>query len=86
MTKKLRSLYNWFDIQRDYIIKGHENEWVLITPYEVLGYFPTQKSAADSAEQKGLKVGNFLAQMCITSEQEVNGFYNSNMQMVIEDE
>jgi len=83
MTKKLRTLYNWFDIQRDYIIKGHENEWVLIVPFEVLGYFPNQRSAADKADQMGLKVGNFLAQMCITSEQEINGFYNSNIEMVL---
>ena len=86
MNKKLIALYNWFDIQRDEIIKGHENEWVLISPYEILGYYPTQKSATDIAEQKGLKLGNFLAQKCLRSEQELNGIYNSNIKMVINDE
>jgi len=83
MTKKLRTLYNWFDIQRDYIIKGHEKEWVLISDYEVLGYFSTLNDGVAYAKKIGLKVGNFLVQMCITSDEELRAIYNADIQFEI---
>ena len=79
MTETLQSLYDWFDIQRDEIIKGHENERVLISNNKVLGYFPDEKTAVASALSKGLKVGTFLIQRCITEDAELQMFYNVNL-------
>lgn len=78
MDEKLVSLYNWLDIKRDELIKGHEGEWVLVSDNEAFGYFPSQEEAIASAKKRGLKVGNFLAQYCITSEQEHQMFYSVN--------
>ena len=39
MTETLKSLYDWFDIKRNEIIKDHEIERVLISDNKVLGYF-----------------------------------------------
>ena len=36
MDENLKSLYSWFDMKRDEIISGHENERVLISNNEVL--------------------------------------------------
>ena len=78
MPEKLISLYNWFDIERDELIKGHEGQWVLVADNSALGYFNDQSEATLSAEQRGLKVGEFLAQYCIPREQEYNMFYSVN--------
>ena len=79
MTETLKSLYDWFDIQRDDIIKGHENERVLISDNKVLGYFADEKSAVAAALAQGCEVGNFLVQRCITEEEELQMFYNVNL-------
>ena len=79
MTETLKSLYDWFDIQRDDIIKGHENERVLISDNKVLGYFADEKSAVAAALAQGYEVGNFLVQRCITEEEELQMFYNVNL-------
>lgn len=78
MNENLISLYNWFDIERDNLIQGHENQWVLVSDNNALGYFDDQSAAVSYAKEKGLKVGEFLAQYCITREQEYNMFYSVN--------
>ena len=79
MIGNLESLYNWFDIKRDEIIAGHENERVLISDNEVLGYFPDERSAVADALKRGLEPGNFLVQRCISEETELKMFYNVNL-------
>ena len=79
MIENLESLYNWFDIKRDEIITGHENERVLISDNEVLGYFPDERSAVADALKRGLEPGNFLVQRCISEETELKMFYNVNL-------
>ncbi|MBR5402015.1 MAG: hypothetical protein IK102_09415 [Treponema sp.] len=79
MTKELKSLYDWFDIQRNEIIKDHENERVLISNNKILGYYPDEKSAVVAALSQGCKVGSFLVQRCITEEEELKMFYNVNL-------
>lgn len=78
MTEKLESLYNWFDMKRDEIISGHENERVLISNNEVIDYYPDERTAVAEALKKGLKQGDFLVQRCIT-EEELQMFYNVNL-------
>ncbi len=78
MNEKLISLYNWFDIERNDLIKNHEGEWVLVANNKALGYFADQSEAVLNAEKNGLKIGEFLVQYCIPCEQEYNMFYNVN--------
>ena len=79
MDENLKSLYSWFDIKRDEIIAGHENERVLISDNKVLGYFPDERTAVAEALRRGLEPGNFLVQRCITEEAELGMFYNVNL-------
>ena len=52
MPEKLISLYNWFDIERDDLIKGHEGQWVLVADNSALGYFNDQSEAAVGSKRK----------------------------------
>lgn len=79
MNETLQSLYNWFDINRSSLIKNHKGERVLISDNQNLGYFSDEHSAVDYAKQHGLKLGNFLVQRCITSDEEEQMFYNVNL-------
>lgn len=79
MDENLKSLYCWFDIKRDEIIAGHENERVLISDNKVLGYFSDERTAVAEALSRGLKPGDFLVQRCITEEAELGRFYNVNL-------
>lgn len=79
MTSSLQSLYDWFDINRDSLIKNHENERILIFDNKNLGYFSNELSAVNYAKQKGLKLGSFLVQRCISAEKEEQMFYNVNL-------
>lgn len=74
MSEELKSLYNWFDINRASIIAGHEGERVLLANNAVIGYFPTKESALKIAFAKKLKYGEFLVQWCITAEEETKRF------------
>ena len=75
MNEELESLYNWFDISREELIKGHEGEWVLVADKKSLGYFREMQDGAKYAKQNGLKVGQFLVQYCIPREREHSLFY-----------
>lgn len=57
MDENLKSLYCWFDIKRDEIIAGHENERVLISDNKVLGYFSDERTAVAEALSRGLEPG-----------------------------
>lgn len=70
-NKVLTSLYCWFDISRDEIIKNHKGERVLIHNNSVVGYYPDKESALIAARDKGLKLGEFLVQRCITAEEDI---------------
>ena len=72
----LNSLYNWFDMHRDSLINGHTGERVLIADNKNLGYFSDESSALAFAKKKGLALGQFLVQRCITAEDEQQMFYN----------
>lgn len=79
MNENLKALYSWFDMKRDEIISGHENERVLISGNEVLGYFTDERTAVAEALKRGLEPGNFLVQRCITENEELQMFYNVNL-------
>lgn len=81
MNEELVSLYNWFDIERDNLIKGHNRKWVLIADNSALGYYDDQADAVCDAQKKGLKIGNYLVQYCIPREEEYNMFYSVNRGM-----
>ena len=67
---QLKSLYDWFSISRDDVIKGHEKEVVLLADNSVMGYYPDKETALIDAKSKGLKLGEFLVQRCVTEEEE----------------
>ncbi len=75
-NKRLSSLYNWFDMNRDEIINGHENEKVLLSDYVVEGYFKDEHEALMAAKAKKLKLGEFLVQWCIPKNEEYWCCYN----------
>ena len=79
MNENLESLYNWFDMKRDEIVAGHENERVLISDNKVLGYFANERTAVAEALKIGLEPGNFLVQRCITEDAELQLLYNVNL-------
>jgi hypothetical protein len=66
-----KSLYRWFDENREQIISGHYNEIALLRDNAVLGYYPDTKAAVSAALKTGLQHGDFLAQDCIPSDQEI---------------
>ena len=70
-NKLLTSLYNWFDINRGEIIKGHEGERVLLSNNSVLGYYPNKEDALVAAKSKGLRLGEFLIQKCVSKQEEM---------------
>lgn len=72
----LTSLYNWFDMNRDSLVQGHEGERVLISDGKSLGYFSDEQSAVAAAKKQGLKLGDFLVQRCISAQKEEQMFYN----------
>ena len=74
----LDDLYKWFDENRASIISNHINECVLLKNKSVIGYYPDNESALADAEKKGLKMGEFLIQDCISNEDEIMLFYNYN--------
>lgn len=76
MKDELRSLYDWFDLNRNEIIKNNEGKFVLLKDNSVLGYYQTQNNALKDAESKGLKYGEFLVQWCVSESEECKMFYN----------
>ena len=72
----LSSLYQWFNTNRGGIIKGHEDEQVLLKDNTVIGYYPDVEKALLDAAEKGFTVGEFLIQRCITEEADTMMYYN----------
>jgi len=72
----LSSLYLWFNENRSSIIKGHEDEQVLLKDNTIIGYYPDIEKALFGAAEKGFIVGEFLIQRCITEEADTMMYYN----------
>jgi hypothetical protein len=62
---------DWFDANRDAIIKGHHNEWVVIRDHQVWGYFPAMKAGEAFMKAKGIEIGDFITHPCKTMEEEL---------------
>lgn len=73
---KLKDLYLWFDKNRDSIIEGHENEFVLLANDTVIGYYHNMEAALTGAQKNNFKVGSFLIQRCITKEDDTLVYHN----------
>ncbi|MDR2589012.1 MAG: hypothetical protein LBC67_06250 [Spirochaetales bacterium] len=72
----LNALYQWFNENREEIIKEHENEQVLIRDNTVIAYYPDIEKALLGAGEKGFTVGDFLIQKCITEKADTMMYYN----------
>ena len=73
---KLKDLYSWFDDNRDSIIEGHKNEFVLLANDKVIDYYPNMEAALTGAQKNNLTVGSFLIQRCITKEDDTLVYHN----------
>jgi len=74
--ENLDDLYKWFDENRVSIIANHLNECVLLKNKSVIGYYPNTEAALSAAEKKGVVIGEFLIQDCITDEEEMMLYNN----------
>ena len=72
----LDDLYKWFDENRDTIIKGHEDEHVLLKDNTVVSYFHDDGKALEYAQKSGFAMGEFLIQECISKDEESMYYYN----------
>lgn len=70
MIYTAKSLYSWFDINREHIIKGHENQKVLLSENKVIDYFKDEHDALMAAKERNLNFGEFLIQWCVPKEEE----------------
>ncbi len=66
--------YQFFDTNRDSIIKDHEGKYVLLKDEKVIDYFETMQQAIEKAKNEGWQVGSFGVQHCVT-EKEETGYY-----------
>ena len=72
----LGSLYQWFNENRSSIIKGHEDEQVLLKDNTVIGYYTDIEKALLGATEMGFTIGEFLVQRCNTEEADTMMYYN----------
>ena len=72
----LDELYKWFDKNRDTIINGHHDEFVLLKDDSVVSYFIDENGALEFAKKAGFSMGDFLIQECIPKEKECMYYYN----------
>jgi hypothetical protein len=75
----LNALYQWYDENRENIIKDHAGECVLLKDKAVVGYYPDTDTALSFAEKAGFIMGDFLIQDCITREEDVMYYYNQSV-------
>lgn len=80
--ENLRSLYGWFDENRDSIIAGHEGEQVLISGDRVIDYYSDDSSAIRDALARGFRRGDFLVQWCVPAEKECLFNYYQEIEIV----
>lgn len=72
----LNKLYQWFQDNRAEIIRGHENQQVLIKDNEVVGYYPTEEAALLDVAKRNIQMGDFLIQECIPEDADRMVYYN----------
>jgi len=80
--ENLDDLYNWFDENRDTIIKGHEGDRVLLKNNKVISYFSEDAQALEYAQKNGFSIGEFLIQECISKDEESMYYYNEAVSFV----
>lgn len=66
--------YNYFDSNREDIIKDHKHEYALIHDEKLKGYFPSVEKAIEFVRANKIEFGTFAVQECLT-EAEETGYY-----------
>jgi hypothetical protein len=66
--------YEFFQKNREKIIAGHENSYVVIKEAAVQGYYPTENEAF--VAMKGSVLGTFIIQKCLPQKDDVIEFYS----------
>jgi hypothetical protein len=70
--RRVQEEYWWFSANRDSIIKGHHNEWVVLRDHKVLGYFPNTNELFTYMDKSGAPYGSYTVQPCLTLDEEIN--------------
>lgn len=71
MKEKMLELYNWFDANRDEIIKEHHGKIALIHENSVAGYFDNYTDALEYAKKTGFVPEEYSVQDCVTEAEEL---------------
>lgn len=75
MKEKMLELYNWFDSNRDEIIKEHHGKIALIHENSVAGYFDNNTDALEYARNAGFIDEEFSLQDCVSAEEESEMYF-----------
>lgn len=70
--------YTFFKSHLNEFLKAHEGEFVVIKDEKALGFYPSQLEAFTA--MKGSKLGSFLVQQIVPSEQSVIEFHTRRVQ------
>jgi hypothetical protein len=57
--------FDWFQHNRENVIKNHYGEYVLLHDGKVAGYYPDDDAAYHAARFMGLEDGSYLIQECV---------------------
>lgn len=69
----MEKLYDWFDENREHIIKDNHGKIVLIHDNSVAGYYDDAgDDALNAAYDKGFVDGEYIIQECITRAEELS--------------
>ena len=71
-----KELSNYFQKNRNKIIKGHIDEYVVIYQKEVKGYFTDEESALLYCSENKYKLGEFMVKQCLEQDDETQRFYS----------
>lgn len=66
--------YEWFDKNREQIIKGHHSQYVLIQNEKVIAYFDSVQDGIKYVNDNNIEFGRFALQKCLSSQEET-GYY-----------
>jgi hypothetical protein len=75
---------DWFDANRESIIKDHHWEWALILHHKVLGYFSSPEESFAYQTAHGLADSGSATQLCATEDEESDYYYNPYNQFLTE--
>jgi hypothetical protein len=71
----LEQEFKYFDSNRDQLIKGHENQYIIIYKNKVLGYYDNEVQAIKET-LKTHELGTFFVNKCIPRDQDIQKYHS----------